>query len=136
MGISVYTASKLHHAMLWKALRIEWPDISWTARWPIEMAGIIEDTPANAENFWAIDLEDVRAADVVLVYGEKGENLRGALVEAGMGLALGKKILCVGENENFGTWQYHKLCARVSGLDEAREQLLAWSRETAQLELW
>lgn len=134
--ISVYTASKLHHAMLWKALRIEWPDVNWTARWPIQFAGIVEDTPENAGDFWAIDLADVIASDVVMVYGEPSEILRGALVEAGMGLALGKKILCVGQNESFGTWQYHKLCTRVARLEEAYEQLIEWSRQTAQLELW
>lgn len=133
--LSVYTASKIHHSSLWLALRVEWPEIAFTARWP-EAIGQIPETPTNAREFWVEDLEDVSACDVVLVYGEPGASLRGALVEAGMGIALGKRVLVVGECESFGTWQFHPLCTRVSDLAHARAKLGEWANTQAQLEMW
>lgn len=105
--IRVYTASKLCHAELWKKLRVLFPEVYFTARWPY-LVGQIEDQPAQAEQFWQDDLADIARSDVVLVYtAGREEHLRGALVEAGMGIALGKIIMVIGDHPDYGTWQYH-----------------------------
>ena len=118
--IKVYTASKLGHAPRWRALLKEWPEVAFTARWPHKHVGAVPDEAVFARVFWEQDLEDVSRAGGVLVYAEPGDHLRGALVEAGMALALGKWVIVVGEHEDYGTWQYHPLVYRVSDLDQAR----------------
>ncbi len=121
MRLKVYTAGKLHDAPLWRALRDEWPEVIFTARWPVCHVGTTPDSPCFAKVFWEHDFVDVSEADVVLVYSHsRADQLRGALVEVGMGLALAKEIICVGEHPDFGTWQYHRNVHRVSDLAEAR----------------
>jgi hypothetical protein len=118
--IRVYTASKLGHSRRWIDLRSSWQDVTFTARWPDMHATTGPPTPERARLHWLEDEEDVRSADVVLVYAEEGEHLRGALVEAGMGIALGKTIIVVGEHPDFGTWQHHPKVFRASDLEHAR----------------
>ena len=76
---SVYTASKLCHAVMWRKLRLDRPDIAFTARWP-DIEGQVEDTPANASTFWTHDIADVRRADAVLVFARPEDKLRGAQI--------------------------------------------------------
>jgi hypothetical protein len=61
----------------------------------------------------------------VLVYAEDGEHLRGALIEAGMAIALGKRVIVVGDHPDFGTWQHHPNVAYATDLSHAKSQLLA-----------
>lgn len=139
--IRVYTASKTNHAAMWLRLRAEWPEVHFTARWPMQVLAGLPQTPNFAMQFWQDDLEDVKFADVVLVYAEyhaipfahsvmnntepKGEweHLRGALVEAGMGIALGKRILVIGDAPDYGSWQHHPLCDKVENFEKARTEL-------------
>ncbi len=117
----VYTASKLDHADLWLHLVDEWPEIEFTARWPVDyLANFYKDAGIDGRQFWIIDEEDVRAADFVMVYGEPQDVLRGALVEAGMAIGLGRRVIVVGDNPFYGTWQYHPLVTRVESLEVAR----------------
>lgn len=123
MKIKVYTASCLHHASLWRDLVKTWPEIEFTARWPF--SNIIGEAqgkcPAHASIFWQQDCEDVARSNVVLVYGGHDDDklLRGALVEAGMGIALGKTIIVVGDHPSYSTWQYHARVLRVRTLNDA-----------------
>lgn len=114
---NVYLASKLAHAKKWREL--DWPEINLTARWPHSHVGV-PDTADFARLFWTEDEDDVMSSDVVLVYAEDGEHLRGALVEAGMGIALGKHVIVVGDHPDFGTWQYHPMVLRAKTLEQAR----------------
>lgn len=117
----VYTAGKLKDADLWKRLRDQWTEVEFTARWPVCHVGVIPDTPTFAKVFWEHDLEDVAAADVVLVYTPSTvDRLKGGLVEAGMGIALNKQVVVVGDHPDYGTWQFHRNVHRVKNLDEAR----------------
>lgn len=59
----------------------------------------------------------------MLVYAEEGEHLRGALVEAGMAIALGKIVLVIGSHPDFGTWQHHPNVMHAADLDHARARL-------------
>lgn len=120
MTIRIYTASKLRHAPLWRGLIEEWPEIEFTARWPVKHVGTVPDDPSYARVFWEHDLEDVSKSDGVLLYAEDSDKLRGGLVEAGMAIALGKFVIVVGKHFDYGTWQYHPLVHRSPNLDAAR----------------
>lgn len=133
----VYTASKLHHAPQWRALAMQYSStVLITSRWismpPFDKAEETDHELARAG--WIIDEDDIRESDYVLCFSAEGEVLRGALVEAGMGIALGKKIICCGASPSFGTWQYHpKVIARVADLGKAMEFLLAdWQGRNVQ----
>ena len=118
--LKVYTASKLDKAPLWLRLIEEWDEIEFVARWPRLHVGTTPDAPCYAKVFWQHDLEDVSESDIVLVYSEPHDKLRGALVEAGMALALQKPVIVVGEHLDYGTWQFHPLVYKVPDLEEAR----------------
>lgn len=120
--LKIYCASKLHHAEKWRQLERQWPKFEFTARW-IHMSNFDESTPKVCSDGWLVDEEDVRKCDVVMVYAYKNEELRGALVEAGMGIGMGKAILLVGESPSFGTWQFHPQVFKVQDLDAAHTVL-------------
>ena len=86
-----YTASKTKHAPQWKELRAAGYKV--TATW-IDEAG--EGQTANYAELAERCLRDIEEADFMLLYCEPGELLKGALVEAGMALALGRPVRCVG----------------------------------------
>lgn len=86
-----YTASKTKHAHRWQALRDQGHPV--TATW-IDEAG--EGQTADYAELADRCRRDIEAAEYVLLYCEPGETLKGALVEAGMALALGKPVRCVG----------------------------------------
>lgn len=124
MGIKVYTASKLSEANRWRELAKEWQEIEFVARWPFKHVGTVPDHAIFAKIFWQHDLEDVSSSDVVLIYAEPEHKLRGALVEAGMAIALGRKVIVVGDHPDFGTWQHHPLVHIVEDLEQARILLM------------
>lgn len=119
----IYFASKLQHANIGKLLLAEWTEFQWTSRWPQCHVGKVPQQPNYSKVFWEHDLEDVQKANVVLVYSKPEDVLRGALVEAGMAIALGKRVVVVGENDGYGTWQYHPLVFQANNLSEARQLL-------------
>jgi len=108
----VYTASKLHHYPYWLQLRdhADWDFIEWTASWPGKLQKGLEATSTPT--------------DFVLIKFDDG--LRGALVEAGAGIAFGLKIVAAG----FGpgdTWTYHPQVIRVYNMDMARKCLYQYT---------
>ncbi len=123
--LSIYFASKLRHAAVGRKLSADWPEFDWTARWPTAHVGKVPDQSNFARIFWQHDLEDVAGSDVVMCYALEGDHLRGALVEVGMGLALGKAVLVIGDHPDYGTWQWHPLVHRAETLAEARVLLRA-----------
>ena len=89
--IKVYFASRLSHSARARKLQVDWPEFEWVSRWPTLHVGKVPEDPIFCRVFWEHDLEDVGKSDVVLAYGESTDILRGALVECGMGIALGKQ---------------------------------------------
>lgn len=128
LKVRIYGASTLHQAVIWQGLRdvIEWSKVvRWTARWPAFLALDIKDqAAANAQLFWQHDQTDIEQSELVMLYAEESDELRGALVEAGMALGMGKRVLCVGKNRGFSTWQYHPRVFRTETLAQA----LNWLR--------
>jgi hypothetical protein len=124
--IRVYTASKLSTAPLWRTLDAEWPCVFFHARW---LKHNVIGTPDDAEfaaRFWVEDHEDVATADAVMLYAETGQHLRGALVEAGIALALKIPVVIVGDHPDYGTWRYHPGCIRVASLEDAYDLFDNW----------
>lgn len=87
-----YVASKTCHAHRWQQLRAAGHAV--TATW-IDEAGKGES--ADYAELADRCRREIQAASFVLLYCEPGETLKGALVEAGMALALGKPVRCVGQ---------------------------------------
>jgi nucleoside 2-deoxyribosyltransferase len=135
MRLPVYIASKLPHAERWRTLRQEWRQfgIDINSRW-IDAAHLeLENKdPINAEQpvdyrvWWTLDVEDVLAASALIVYAEKTDVLRGALVETGVAIAAGKFVVAVGEDDdsNFGTWHHHPFVYKVRTLEHAKRLIV------------
>lgn len=135
--INIYTASKLQHAETWRNFWVARLDVHWTARWIFNTVAIPEDDPRNvpaAKHYWIDNEQDVRAADVVIGYCAPGETLRGALVEIGIALALGKRVVLVGKEDEpcFGTWQFHPLVTVVTNYNISEERRLSAAIRVAQ----
>lgn len=118
MTVKIYTASTLRHAEMWRRLVRENLDICFTARWPFTEV-FDGDAHDQAPNFWSHDLSDVAYADVVLTYAVEGDALRGALIETGYGLALGKHVIIVGDHPSYGTWRRHRPIIHATTIEDA-----------------
>ena len=121
-------ASKLDHAVRWQNLCInpQWNDFNITSSW-IDDPRLDNEMILSKEVLakgWTKNIDDLLHADVCVVYAALGDNLRGALVEAGAALAFGIPVIAVGYttgtiyNRVWGSWQYHPLVTRVKSLHE------------------
>lgn len=108
----------MKHAKKFRDLRSERPEFHFTSRWPF-LESQVEDSPEQAAHFWPDDYRDVEDADIVIVYAEEADVLRGAIAEAGAALATGRYVIVIGEHESYSTWQYHPNCVRCSGINNA-----------------
>ena len=129
MPLKIYIASKISHGeKLFKWSTTHNMQIhTFTSNWyrpPFK--GMSED-PGFAKMFWEMDIYDVKLCDILLLYAEPEDNLRGALVEVGVALSDKKAVLIVGENDGHGTWQHHRGVFKVKDLEEA-ERFLAGFR--------
>lgn len=111
--IKVYPASKTSHATRWWLVHGDHPHVFFTARWikqvKIDNGDILktEQGQMYAARCWVEDLEDIRSADILMIYAEPSDKLRGALVEAGVALAEGIPVAVIGEHPDYGSWQWH-----------------------------
>lgn len=121
--LRIYVASKLIHAARWRALCDTTPHVQFHARWLKHNKIGTEDSSKNATEFWREDEKDIQDADLVIVYGELGEHLRGALVEAGMAIAYGVPVFVIGSHPDYGTWQFHPGVKHHDTLDGALKYL-------------
>jgi nucleoside 2-deoxyribosyltransferase len=115
----VYFASKLQHAAKWREIGATHPFIQAHARWLKHNSLETPDTVDFAAEFWMQDVQDVKDADFVIVYGEAGEHLRGALVESGLAIAFKIPVIVIGEHEDYGTWQHHPGVMKAPDLEFA-----------------
>ena len=121
--LKIYMASKMRHAPLLQRLYLAKPEVHFTNRW-IWLEGNVPDSAKYAKHFWLDDLTDVAAADAVVLYGEPEDVLRGALVEAGGALMAGKRVVVVGENPGYGTWQHHPMVSQAPNIECAIRTLM------------
>jgi len=93
-GLIVYAASKTAHASKWRDLR--------AAGWSINSTWIDEAGAGETKcltDLWRRCVGEASKADVILLYREPGEVLKGAFIEAGAALASGKPVHAVGYGE-------------------------------------
>lgn len=104
----VYFASKLSKAGFLRELRKAYHEVIVTSRW-IDYDHC-EPTADDTEMgiFWSCDIVDIAASDYLIVVPPDNPpgDLRGALVEVGVALALNKRIIITGEHESYGTWHH------------------------------
>lgn len=91
-----YPAGKIWHAPKFQQLRELVDPVCITARW-IDFKEDDDIVVNRKGDLWQACLEDVSAADYVLLYSEEHrEEQRGALVEVGMAYGMGKPVYAIG----------------------------------------
>jgi hypothetical protein len=124
--INVYIASKIKHAALFRALRSEWGAVGINilhARWLDQAAFEDDASPEDFHIFWLVDEHDVKDSKVLVVYGEGQDELRGALVEAGIALGAGIPVFVVGDSPSFGSWVNHPHVVKAGTLENAKNMI-------------
>lgn len=112
--IRIYVSSRTLpvRVQMWLDLRARYTHWKFVSTWIDEAApGATSDWPAT----WMRYIEEIRSADVLLLHAEAEDfPLKGALVEVGAALALGKSVLAVlpqGYDETtyrpVGSWVRH-----------------------------
>lgn len=103
--VKCYVASKLAHAPKLLALRADWPRVHFTARWVLTAA--LESERGTPAPIWIQNnVDDIARAEVVLVYAEAADELKGAIWEAGVAWTLEKEIWLVGDNRSYSQWKH------------------------------
>jgi nucleoside 2-deoxyribosyltransferase len=128
MNNKLYVASKTKHADNWCSLRDNgaWPIIS---TW-IDEAGVGETK--SFQELWLRIAEEVRQCTALVLYFCKDDQpLKGALVEVGMALALGKKVYAVIEDiqlddsavKLLGSWIRHPNVVMCKDMNHVRLEI-------------
>lgn len=125
----IYVASRAsvpERPSLWKRLRAEgWPI---TSTW-IDEAGVGETADLN--ELWTRIEAEIRAASCLILYAEYNDfPLKGAFIECGMAIGMGKPVAVVldfvPEAHNcapIGSWIKHPLVSVHATVEEARQFL-------------
>lgn len=122
-NIRVYIASKLRHANLFMRLREEYPDIHFTARWPI-VASLGSEAQRPVYQWMSESEIEISNSDCVLVYAEAGEILKTALVQVGIAYSRRIPIFVVGEHDSYAEWQFNaELVTRRPSIKRAMESI-------------
>lgn len=103
--ISIYVASKLRHAEKFLKFRETYPDIHFTARWPIT-AGLGSEADRPVYQWMQESEMEIANSNCVLVYAEPGEALKTGLIQVGMALSRRIPIFVVGDHVSYSTWQF------------------------------
>lgn len=129
----VYVASHVRHAGLIKDRRRAWrgQGITVTSHW-IDAPGLGNEhnlTPLYLAGQWIENYHDVAASKALLVYAEKNDVMRGALIEAGIAMGMHRPVVIVGplDHPSWGSWQYHPLVHYCLNLEAALHVLLVWA---------
>ena len=103
--ISVYVTSKRIHAAELLALRAEWPQLYFTARWPVVRD--LSSEQARPASLWLQDnVDDIRRSEVFLSYAAREDELNGSIWETGVAWENGKPIYLVGDNPGYKEWRH------------------------------
>lgn len=119
----IYVASKAKHGPIWLGYRQMGFNIcsTWINEW---QAGATKDY----EDLWQRCSREAAEADVLVIYAEKGDNMKGALLEAGIAIGRGAVVLVVGGVEDLGSWIETSLARRFSTLHEAMLVAEPWGK--------
>lgn len=119
----IYIASKAKHRPRWREFRdILGYDI--ISQW-IDTDDKFNENPEGLDyaKLWRACVQDVKNCDVLVIYIEEEEHLKGALVELGIALGLNKEIIVTGILGDNGTWYHHD---RVEVSDKPIEELMVY----------
>lgn len=117
----IYTASKTKHADKWIDLRAKGYPINST--W-IDEAGPGETIDHN--DLWKRCLQESADAEVMILYREPGDELKGAWVELGVALTNDTKVFAVGiEEYTIGKSNLVEHCPTLSDAIERTREYLA-----------
>lgn len=119
----IYTASKVIHAPKWREMRAE--------GWPIVSTWIDEADDGQTDDFedlWKRCVNEAKFADVLVVYREPDEVLKGAFVEVGAALANSVPVLASGFNDRKDgrfafSFVHHPLVWVCYGLEDVKSLL-------------
>lgn len=124
----IYIASKARHRPRWREFR-DGMGYQIISRWIDTGDKYIGTTAGDAmsdldyRQLWRECVQDVRDCDVLVLYVEEGEHLKGALIELGIALGLKKEIIVTGPLGDNGTWHYHD---KVEVSDKSIEALMEY----------
>lgn len=122
-NIRVYVASKLRHAEKFMKLRNEYPDIHFTASWPIT-AGLGSEAERPVYQWMGESEVQILNSDCVLVYAEAGEILKTALIQVGIAYARRIPIFVIGEHDSYAEWQFNtNIVTRVPNIKRAMSDI-------------
>lgn len=117
----IYTASKTKHADKWKRLRAAGIPINST--W-IDEAG--EGETFDFADLWKRCLQEASECEVLVLYRERDEVLKGAYVEVGCALSHGNKVVAVGFQSDCPTFLRHPLVTHRSTLEAGMDTALSY----------
>lgn len=118
----IYIASKSGHGHLWRQMRAQGVPIIST--WIDEAeAGATSDWPG----LWTRCVSEAANCTALIVYRQRGEELKGAWVEVGAALAAGRPVYGVGIGD-FSV-RHHPSIRLVDTLDEAIRAALSDTKE-------
>lgn len=119
----IYIASKARHRPRWRDLRDNrgYDIISHWIDTPDEYSD--DPTGLDYDKLWRTCIQDVKDCDTLVLYVETDEHLKGALVELGIALALGKDIIVTGDLGDNGTWHH---MSKVEVSEKTMEDVLAY----------
>ena len=130
-----YIAGKTWHAEKFRFLRDGY-ELPINSRW-IDLQPDSDFVLNQKGALWQMCMEDVRDCSFVLLYcGDPEEEQRGALVEAGAAMALGKRIYCINSCKSLKANYYsdvafthHALWTKLQATDLYKGALEALSLE-------
>jgi nucleoside 2-deoxyribosyltransferase len=100
--MKIYIASKAVRRDRWRQLRES--GAPFNSRW-IDVEDGLPDEQIDFAELWQWCIEDVRACDILIAVVEPGERLKGVLIEIGAAIALGKRVIVLGDpGRDNGTW--------------------------------
>lgn len=117
--MKIYIASKTKHAQKWRYLRdgLKPTGIFITSTW-IDEAG--QGESKDLSDLAHRCIQEAMEADLLIVYGEEGEVLKGALIEIGAAMACGVDVISVGVTlPESSAFTHHPLWFRAETIEAA-----------------
>jgi hypothetical protein len=124
--MAIYVASRAsipERSAMWRRYRDAGAEI--TSSW-IDEAG--EGETADFSDLWARIESEIERSRMLILYAESGDfPLKGALVEVGMALGMGKQVIACLPGVNLeprslrpaGSWMAHPLVIRIDDIEKA-----------------
>jgi hypothetical protein len=118
---TIYTASKTRHAAMWRDLREQGYRI--IATWIDYADG---SAVTDWQRLWLSCVSEAAAANIMLVYVERDDELRGAYVEMGVAIANQRRVMLVNPHRvRVSDVVNHPLVTEFEALDKALEAIRA-----------